>query len=259
MANNIKLSALVVAHNEEKRIEACLEKLGFVDEIVVVLDKCTDKTKELASKFTSNLPEGSWDIEGDRRNHGISCSNGDWILEVDADEHVPEDLAKEIRETIENTKYDYHEIPVDNYVGITRVRFGTGASYSKAACPGLFKKDIKIWGQQRLHPALIWNAPNGKGPMLKCRLQHYVDKNISDMIKRLDSYSTARAKDLRESGKIGNFLDNIRRFFSRFIKCYFFRKGYKEGGYGFLFALFAGLYPLISFLKAKLEDDYKED
>lgn len=253
--NKVKLSALVVAHNEEKRIESCLEKLAFADEIVVILDKCTDNTKELAAKFTDKLFDGSWDIEGDRRNYGISCCLGDWILEVDADEHVPSDLADEIRQTIEATKYDYHEIPVDNYVGDVRVRYGTGASYSKAACPGLFKKGSKTWGNQRLHPALSWNAPNGKGEMLKCRLNHYVDKNISDMIKRLDSYSSARAKDLRESGKIGNLPDNIRRFFSRFIKCYFFRKGYKEGGYGFLFALFAGLYPLISYFKAKLEKD----
>lgn len=253
--NKVKLSALVVAHNEEKRIEACLEKLAFTDEIVVILDKCTDNTKELAAKFTDKLFEGSWDIEGDRRNYGISCCSGDWVLEVDADEHVPSDLADEVRQTIETTKYDYHEIPVDNYVGDVCISYGTGASYSKAAYPGLFKKESKTWGNQRLHPALSWNAPNGKGAMLKYRLNHYVDKNISDMIKRLDSYSSARAKDLRESGKIGNLPDNIRRFFSRFIKCYFFRKGYKEGGYGFLFALFAGLYPLISFLKAKLEKD----
>jgi hypothetical protein len=73
------------------------------------------------------------------------------------------------------------------------------------------------------------------------------------MIKRLDSYSTARAKDLVESGDIGSMSNNVRRFFSRFIKCYFSRKGYKEGGYGLLIALFAGLYPLISFIKAEVE------
>jgi hypothetical protein len=89
--------------------------------------------------------------------------------------------------------------------------------------------------------------------MLTHRINHYVDRNISDMIKRLDSYSSARAKDLKESGDIGSMANNVRRFFSRFIKCYIFRKGYKEGGYGLLIALFAGLYPLISHIKAKVE------
>jgi hypothetical protein len=90
---------------------------------------------------------------------------------------------------------------------------------------------------------------------LVSRIRHYVDRDISDMINRLDSYSTARAKDLRQSGNIGSVSSNVRRLFSRFIKCYFFRQGYREGGHGFLIALFAGLFPIISYLKAKLEGD----
>ncbi len=86
-------------------------------------------------------------------------------------------------------------------------------------------------------------------------MAHLVDDDISDMIRRLDRYTTARAKDLRESGKIGTLGDNIRRFFSRFFKCYVSRKGYREGGWGFLIALFAGLFPLIAHLKARLEND----
>ena len=74
------------------------------------------------------------------------------------------------------------------------------------------------------------------------------------MIKRLDSYSTARAKDMRESGYYGSYPGYIRRIFSRFIKCYIGRKGYREGGYGILIALFAGLYPIISYIKANLEE-----
>ena len=61
--------------------------------------------------------------------------------------------------------------------------------------------------------------------MLVGRINHYVDRDISDMIKRLDAYSTARAKDLVESGDIGSTANNVRRFFSRFVKCYYFRKG----------------------------------
>ena len=93
------------------------------------------------------------------------------------------------------------------------------------------------------------------GPQLKSRIIHYVDRDFSDMIRRLDSYSTLRAIDLRRSGKIGSMSDNLRRMVSRFIKCYFFRRGYREGGYGFLLAIFAGLFPILSYLKAKLEDD----
>jgi len=75
------------------------------------------------------------------------------------------------------------------------------------------------------------------------------------MIARLDRYTTARAKDLRESGEVGSFAANLRRIFSRFFKCYVTRKGYREGLYGFLIALFAGLYPMLSYLKARLEHE----
>ena len=98
---------------------------------------------------------------------------------------------------------------------------------------------------------LSWQGK--KGPMLLSRINHYVDRDISDMIRRLDAYSTARAKDLVESGDIGTTVSNLRRFFSRFVKCYYLRKGYREGVYGLLIAIFAGLYPLISHIKAKVE------
>ena len=248
-----KLSALVVVHNEEKRLGACLERLAFADEIVVVLDDCSDASKAIAADFTDRLVEGDWEREGDRRNTGIEACQGDWVLEVDADEHVPPALAEEVRTTIATSSHDWHEILVDNYVGDRLVRWGWGASYGKAAYPGLFRKGVKRWGNQRVHPRLEWQGR--KGPMLVHRIDHFVDRDISDMIRRLDSYSTARARDLRESGDIGSLASNLRRVFSRFIKCFVFRRGYREGGYGLLIAILAGLYPLLSCLKARLEDD----
>lgn len=248
----LKLSIVISVHDEERQLGDCLEHLTFGDELVVLLDDCTDGSEAIARKFTDRIVRGDWAIEGDRRNAGIAACRGEWILEVDADERVPEALAAEIRRTVETSTYDWHEILVDNYIGDRLVRWGWGASFGKAAYPGLFRKGVKAWGRQRVHPALEWRGR--KGPMLTNRLDHYVDRNISDMIRRLDNYSTARAKDLREAGKVGSFANNLRRLFSRFFKCYVARKGYREGGYGFLIALFAGLFPLLSHLKARLEE-----
>ena len=249
---NPTLSALVTAHNEEDRIAECLERLAFVDEIVVLLDKCTDGTKAIVETYTDRIIEGSWDLEGDRRNAGIDFCRSDWILEVDADEWVPDDLAKEIRYAIGISTFDWHELLVDNYIGDKLVRWGWGASFGKAAYPGLFRKGAKRWGRQRVHPSLEWTENNhGLGPQLKGRVRHNVDRDISDMIRRLNSYSSARALDMVDAGKVGGMANNVRRLFSRFVKCYVFRKGYKEGGYGFLIALFAGLFPILSHIKAK--------
>jgi len=244
------LSALVVAHNEEVQLTACLEQLAFADEIVVVLDKCTDGSKKIAAQFTDRLIEGSWDIEGERRNTGIDACKGEWIIEVDCDERVSSLLADEVRQIIEKSKSGYFLIPFDNYIGDTRVRYGWGASWGVSAAARLFRKGHKRWGDQRIHPALELKGPKG---VLKNRMVHYVDRDISDMIARLDRYTTAKAADLRASGDIGRFGHNVRRIFSRFWKCYVARRGYREGPYGFLIALFAALYPILSYLKARLE------
>jgi glycosyltransferase involved in cell wall biosynthesis len=247
------LSALVVVHNEEDRLVTCLEKLGFADEIVVVLDKCTDGSKTIAQRFTDRIVEGSWELEGPRRNAGIEFCRGDWIVEFDADEHVTPALAAELRGMADNSTYAYHDIPVDNWIGKKLVRRGWGASFGKPAYPGLFRKEAKRWGNDRVHPRLTLIGK--KGPSLHNRVQHYVDRNISDMIRRLDAYSTARAKDLRDSGNIGSGPHNARRIVSRFWRCYISRSGWREGGHGFLIALFAAIYPLVSYLKAKYEDE----
>lgn len=247
-----KLTALVVAHNEEENLDACLATLAFADELVVVLDKCSDGSKAIAAKYTDRLIEGSWDIEGPRRHAGLDVCKGEWILEVDADERVSPELAAEIREAIGTAPYGHFLIPYDNYIGTTLVRNGWGASWGVSATVRLFSKGAKVWGQQRIHPGV---ELKGERMWLKNRMVHLVDKDISDMIHRLDRYSTQRARDLRASGEIGSFANNIRRLFSRFFKCYVRRKGYREGGYGFLIALMAGLFPLLSHLKARLEDD----
>lgn len=247
-----RLSALVVAHNEERQLADCLETLAFTDEIVVVLDRCTDRSRDVAARFTERTIEGAWEIEGPRRHAGIDACSGDWILEVDADERVTPALGAEIRAAIADAAPGHFLIPYDNYIGDRLVRYGWGASWGVSATARLFSRGAKRWGGQRIHPRV---ELTGERRWLTTPMLHYVDRDISDMIHRLDRYSTMRARDLRDSGEVGTLASNVRRLFSRFFKCYVRRKGYREGGYGFLIALFAGLYPLLSHLKARLEDE----
>ncbi|HYM71673.1 MAG TPA: glycosyltransferase [Stellaceae bacterium] len=248
------LSAVVVVHDEEAQLAECLQTMSFVDELVVVLDRCRDRSPEIARQFTENLVEGAWDREGPRRHAGIDICTGMWIVEVDADERVSAELAEEIRHVAAHSAAAWHLIPVDNYIGERRVRWGWGASFGKGAYAGLYRNGAKRWGdRERVHPAGTLSGP--QGPTLQARLIHCVDRNISDMLARLDRYSSARAKDLRESGDIGSYHRNLRRIATRFWKCYVSRRGYREGPYGLLIALCAALYPILSYLKARLEKE----
>ena len=251
-AEECLLSAVISVRNEEKQLADCLERLTFADEIVVLLDRCTDGSRNIAERFTDRLIDGDWAVEGDRRNAGIEAAIGDWIFEIDADERVSAELAEEIRNKVETSDSDWHGILVDNYIGSRLVRHGWGGSYGKPQYPGLFRKGAKKWNRQRVHPAI--DLTGNQGAVLQQRLDHYVDRNISDMIRRLDSYTSARALDIREFGGGGGYGRNVRRIFTRFWKCYVSRKGYREGGYGLLVAMFAALYPILSYLKATLEE-----
>jgi glycosyltransferase involved in cell wall biosynthesis len=246
-----RLSALVVAHDEERELGDCLACLGFADEIVVVLDRCRDRSREIAEDFTDRLVEGGWEREGARRHAGIDACRGEWIIEIDADERVTPALAAEVRQVVATSAAAWHLIPVDNFIGTHKVRWGWGASFGRSAHAALYRRGVKRWGDQRVHPTVALAGP--RGPALSSPILHYVDRDISAMLRRLDRYTSLRAEDLRESGEIGSCGHNLRRIVSRFCKCYIGRKGYREGAWGLLIALCAALYPILSYLKARLE------
>jgi glycosyltransferase involved in cell wall biosynthesis len=245
------LSVLLVAHDEERQLAECLATLSFADEIVVVLDRCQDCSREIALGFTDRLVEGAWEREGPRRHAGIEACQRDWILEIDADERVSPELAAEIWRVIAASSASWHLVPVDNYIGTRLVRWGWGASFGRSAHAALFRKGAKQWGDQRIHPTV--SLTGCQGATLSSAIVHHVDRDISEMLRRLDRYTSARAEDLRERGDIGSYRQNLRRIASRFWKCYIGRRGYREGPWGFLIALCAALYPILSYLKARLE------
>lgn len=249
-----RLSALIVARNEEARLPDCLASVAFADEVVVVLDRSTDGSARIAQAAGARVVEGAWELEGERRNTGIEACSGDWILEVDADERVDAALAAAVRQTIATSTHAWHQVPVDNYVGERLVRYGWAGSFGTTSVPRLFRRGAKRWRAQRVHPGLDWTGQEGP-KIMRGALVHLVDRDISDMLRRLDRYSTAKAADLIAAGDIGTLRANVRRFFSRGFKSYVSRRGYREGGWGVLLALCTGAFPLLSYLKAKLEPE----
>ena len=246
------LTAVVVAHDEEAQLDECLSGLNFCDRLIVVLDRCTDGSQEIARRHTEEIVVGAWGgAEGPRRHAGLDLVEEGWVLEVDADERVTPELAREVLEAVRRAPSGVHfMVPYDNYVGERLIRHGWGAYIGVSARASLFRAGTKSWGRQRVHPSV---RIEGEPLYLKERMVHYIDRDVADMIARLDRYTAARARDLKESGEIGTLARNVVRVFSRFYKCYVRRGGWREGHWGFLIALMAGLYPLLSHLRARLE------
>jgi glycosyltransferase involved in cell wall biosynthesis len=243
-----KLSALVVAHDEERNLPGCLESLRFADEIVIVLDRCRDRSRAIAQEFGARIVEGAWPLEGPRRHAGIDACAGPWIFEVDADERVDAALAAEIRARIANAPPGAFLVPMHNYIGARHVRFGWGAYNGIAAKHSLFAKGYKRWGDQRVHPSVTITGARGR---LANALDHYVDRSLADTLGRLNRYTSLAAEDAVERGAIPGRWRTARRIFSRAWKSYVARQGFREGFYGVALALFSALYPLFIYLKAR--------
>ena len=247
------LSVVLCAHNEECVLEACLQRLSFADEIVVLLDRCTDGSETVARRYADRVVSGDFPLEGPRRTAAVDAASGDWILEVDADEIITPALAAEVRALVDSTpEAEYFQVPIDNYVGDHLIRHGWGGSFGTTSVARLFRRGIKAWGLEHVHPTVRFHGR--EGAILRHGIVHHVDTDIGDMMRRLERYTALHAIDLstRPRGGVGS---NLFRAVRRFYKCYVGRKGYREGDWGVLIALMAALYPLLSTLRARLEAD----
>lgn len=241
------LSVLIVARNEEQHLADCLASAGFAEERVVILDRSTDRSAEIARAAGARVVEGAWPLEGVRRTAGLDACTGDWILELDADERVTPELAEEIRRRIEDPAVDYYLIRLRNHIGGVWVRHGWGAYNGVGAKNSLFRRGHKVWGQGEVHPRI---ELKGKGAWMTAEMLHYVYRDVAAMIDRLNRYSSAAALDLALKPELPRPRTTFRRAFSRFYKAYWHRKGYREGWRGVALALFSGLYPVLTHVKA---------
>lgn len=240
------LSILIVARNEAAQLPDCLASARFADEIVVVLDRSTDASAEIARAAGARLVEGAWPVEAERRNDGIAACRGPWILELDADERVSPALRADLDQLLVAPAADYYLIPFHNFIGDVWVRHGWGAYNGTAAKRALFRKGHKLWGAGEVHPKITFT---GTGGTLQGHIDHYVYRDSSALLARLDRYASAAARDGFRNGTLPAVATTARRFFSRFYKSYIGRKGHREGWRGVALALFSGLYPVLTHIK----------
>ena len=156
------------------------------------------------------------------------------------------ELAREIGEIPPDAAPGYFGIKFNNYVGSRLVTYGWGAYNGVNQKNALFSRGSKVWGRQRVHPAI---ELEGEARLLKEHIDHYVYENIGDMFDRLNRYSTLAAIQAGENGDAPRLRSSLRRIFSRGFKSYVSRKGRREGAYGIALALFSALYPIITYIK----------
>jgi len=241
----VNLSVVVLTKNEEKNIQRCLESVaGWANEIVVVDDESTDRTVDTASSYTDRIIIRKMDIEGRHRNFAYTQTKNLWVLSLDADEVVTEELKEEIKDVLsKHTQYNGFTIPRRNFIGDYWIRYG---GWYPSPQLKLFRKDKFRYEEVGVHPRAFMDDPCGH---LKSDIIHYSYRNLEDFLAKLNNQTTREAQKWFNQNKPMHLYIFLWRTIDRFMRTYIGRKGYKDGFIGFVVAFNAGLYQFISYLK----------
>ena len=242
--SKVPLSVVVLTKNEENNIEECLSSVqGWVDEIIVVDDESSDHTVALAQKYANKILFQKMHNEGAHRNWAYAQARNEWILSLDADEHVTEELKEEIGQMIPNTTYHAFSIPLRNYLGNYWVKH---SGWYPAGKLRLFMKSRFKYEEVQVHPRVFLNGETGH---LTKDIVHKGYPDFEHFLASLNRQTTLEAKKWITTGREMSFGKALWRTLDRFPRIFIRKKGYKDGLVGFMIALFASFYQILSYAK----------
>ena len=225
----MKLSATIITYNEEHNIKACLESLFFVDEIVVVDSGSTDQTEAICRSFAQVcFYHQPWLGFGKQKNAAIALAQGEWILSVDADEVIPPLLRDEIIHAITQVDFSGYWINRKNHYKSQWVRH---SGWYPDYVLRLFKKGEGVFNDRLVHESIILH---GKSKRLNHQIYHYSFRNASELIQKADSYSSAGAEMMLQSGRTVMLITPIVKSLFTFFKTYILKRGFLDGSIGLL-------------------------
>lgn len=241
----MKISATIIAKNEEKNIADCLASLEFVDEIVVVDSGSNDGTEAICRANPKVryliLP---WNGFGCQKNSAAELAVNDWILNIDADERVTPELRASIL-NVEIQRFAAYRMSRENYFGGRWIRHcGWYPDYNIR----LYDRRQGRFSERAVHETLECRGPVGT---LTGNLRHYSYTGIADYVVRMDRYSTLAADELVRAGKSPGIPSILFRPFWTFFRMYFLKRGVLDGYTGLLLSLLYAQYTFLKYCKAR--------
>lgn len=267
MSNITKVSVVISAFNEEKKIGACLDSVKWADEIVVVDNSSTDKTGEIARKYTKKVYTQKNDPQNIdiQKNYAIEKATGDWILILDADEEVSKELAEEIRNVLESPSTSLMAKSINGFwIPRKNIIFGKWIQHTGWYPDHLLRLIRKGKGkyQQRHYHEQI--KVEGQTEKLKEHIIHYNYETINQFLyKSFIIYTPNEAEEKIRQGYVFSYKDAIAFPFNEFLSRYFAREGYKDGFHGLVLSIFMAMYHFAVFAyiweKKKFVDEEFKD
>ncbi|HSW47863.1 MAG TPA: glycosyltransferase family 2 protein, partial [Candidatus Saccharimonadales bacterium] len=248
MNKKILISTVLTVRNEEKKIADCLESVKWADEIIVVDDSSTDRSSQIARKFTDKVfQHKSVGYVEPVRNFAISKASGDWILILDADERIPVSLANKLQEIARlETKAEVVAIPRKNIIfGKWIVHTGWWPDHQIR----FFRKGSLDW------PTQIHQKPMVNGEILQLdakeelSITHFHYETISEYILRMDRYTDIESAEYIKLKKDFVWTDMLTKPSNEFLSRFFARAGYRDGLHGLVLAMLQAISMLVVTLK----------
>lgn len=244
MSTRESISAFVICCNEEAKIRRCLESVKWCDELIVVDSGSTDKTLKICGEYTNSIFHKDWTGFVAQKQFALSKCSKDWVLNIDADEEVSHELQKEIQEALTSKQQ------VDGYL-LSRVVFHLGKWWKKGGWYPehrlrLCRRSKVTWGGADPHEKA---SVEGRVQKLQGDLHHYTYGSIAEQVQSLNSLSSAAAQTLAKEGEGSGIKEIIFRPWIRFVKFYFFKKGFKEGFPGLIVAILEAFYVFLKYVK----------
>ncbi|MBI5729634.1 MAG: glycosyltransferase family 2 protein [Ignavibacteriales bacterium] len=247
MAENIKISSIIIARDEEANIALCIKsQRDVVDDIVVLVDsRTTDITKQIALSFQNvNCEIVEWKGYAGTKIYALSKTKYDWVLWIDADERITPELAEELKQ-FKKSK------PLNNAYDVARRAYFLGkwiqhSGWYPARVTRLFNKKYVSFNEKEVHEHLKVEGAVGK---LQNDLNHYTDPSIEHYFTKYNSYTSLAAKELFEKGNKATVIDILIRPIFLFCKMYIFRLGFLDGLHGLILAVFSSSYVFTKYCK----------
>jgi glycosyltransferase involved in cell wall biosynthesis len=244
----VKISATLIARNEETNLPRALASLRFCDELVVVDSGSTDRTVELARELGARVLERAWTGYADQKNFAAQQASHDWVLSLDADEEVSPQLADSIQRLRQTGP------AADAYAFPRRARYlGRWIAHSgwyPDAKVRLYDRRKARWAGDYVHESVQVDGPAG---VLRGDLLHYTCDTFSQHIQTVDRYTTLAALEMRDRGRRPGLLRVLAAPPWAVFRAYVLQLGFLDGFAGLLIAAMAGFYVFSKYVKAREE------
>jgi len=246
-----RISAIIITMNEEDNLHTCLASLNWVDEIIIVDSGSTDKTQEIAENYGAKFySHTDWPGFGKQKQQAQNYATYNWILAIDADEVISEQLRDSIQQKIQQGTNKAFQLQRKTWV------FGRFLRHS-----GWVDNIIRVYPkhQARYNDALVHEKIITDEGLTIAKLEgdllHYTYKNMQDYLVKSATYGKAWADNRAQRGKKSNISQGISHAVGCFLKMYILKCGFLDGKQGFLIAILSSHSTFIKYADLWIRDN----